>query len=240
MEVLSFVLKGRMAHFKNPENNLNIELTYSNIHKPALLGLLGAVIGLKGRNQYKELGYIEYYKELKDLEIAIVPYKPYWNKFIDELTNTTGFANKQFNQIIKRQYLENVSWNIYIRQNTVKDELWQTLKFNLLNGISYYHISLGGRKNTARIERVEILEDKKVDKIDYCDSIIKFKNVNNIFKDTISDSWGKAFCLKENMPIGLEGNTLYNKEDLIFTSNKLTFKQDVDIYKVRNNYVSYM
>ena len=240
MEVLNFVLKGQMAHFKNPENNLNVELTYGNIHKPALLGLLGAVVGLKGRNQYKELGYIEYYNELKDLEIAIVPHKPYWNKFIDELTNTTGFANKQFNQIIRRQYLANVSWDIYIRQNTVKDDLWKVLKFNLLNGISYYHISLGCRKNSARIENVKILEDKKIENIDYCDSIIKFSDVNNIQQETISDNWDIAFCLKENMPIGLDKNTLYTKEDLMFTSNKLNFKKNVDIYNVNNKYIYYL
>ena len=65
MEAIKFNLSGKLAHFKNPENNYYIEFTYGNIHKPALLGLLGAMIGLRGRKQAKNLGYIEYYKKLK-------------------------------------------------------------------------------------------------------------------------------------------------------------------------------
>ena len=51
MEAISFILSGKTAHFKKPDVNSYAYFTYNNIHKPALLGLLGAVLGLKGYAQ---------------------------------------------------------------------------------------------------------------------------------------------------------------------------------------------
>lgn len=45
MKALKFTLKGKTAFFKNPEVNTYYYFTYGNIHKPALLGLFGAILG---------------------------------------------------------------------------------------------------------------------------------------------------------------------------------------------------
>ena len=54
MEAVAFTLKGRTAFFKKPDVNVNTYFTYNNIHKIALLGVLGAVIGLGGYIQQKQ------------------------------------------------------------------------------------------------------------------------------------------------------------------------------------------
>lgn len=221
MEALKFVIKGKLAHFKNPENNIHTEFTFNNIHKPAILGLLGAVIGLNGRNQYKDLGYLEYYEKLKDLGIAIIPHKACWNKFVDTINNSTGFGNAGSTQIIRREFLENVSWTIYIIQNSTDNLIWETLKNNLLDGRSVYPIGLGSKKNAAMIEYVEVNTIFKIEKAINCSSLIPAKYVNEIKEEKSLDNFEYQFVLNESLPNELNTLGLYKKQNIIFTSNAL-------------------
>ena len=45
MKALCFTLKGKTAFFKKPEVNSYVYFTYGNIHKIALLGVFGAILG---------------------------------------------------------------------------------------------------------------------------------------------------------------------------------------------------
>ena len=45
MEILRFNLSGKNAFFKKPEVNTFCYFTYGNIHKVALLGMFGAILG---------------------------------------------------------------------------------------------------------------------------------------------------------------------------------------------------
>ena len=66
MDALKFTLKGKTAFFKKPDVNTYFYFTYGNIHKVAILGVLGAVLGLKGyNNQEKNNEYPEFMKNLK-------------------------------------------------------------------------------------------------------------------------------------------------------------------------------
>ncbi|MGL4991680.1 MAG: CRISPR-associated protein Cas5, partial [Sarcina sp.] len=51
MEVLKFRLFGETAFFKKPDVNSNVYFTYGSIHKVALLGMFGAIIGYSGYNK---------------------------------------------------------------------------------------------------------------------------------------------------------------------------------------------
>lgn len=65
-KLISFDLKAEMGFFKKPDINDGIYLTYNMLHKPALLGILGAIIGLKG---YEKKGIMpEYYSRLEHLK----------------------------------------------------------------------------------------------------------------------------------------------------------------------------
>ena len=81
MKAIRFTLKGKTAFYKMPEVNSYYYFSYGNIHKPALLGMLGAIVGYAGYQQshfqeeyYKfNDGFPEYYHRLKDLQVSIVP-----------------------------------------------------------------------------------------------------------------------------------------------------------------------
>ena len=65
MNGIKFNLSGNMACFRKPETNSSIYQTFPYIHKVALLGLLGAVIGLKGYEQTKENEFPEFYRKFR-------------------------------------------------------------------------------------------------------------------------------------------------------------------------------
>ena len=97
MEILRFTLSGKNAFFKKPDVNTYNYFTYGNIHKVALLGIFGAILGYHGYIQYNEnsskrkkgdleASYPEFYQKLKDLKISILPKK---NKGYIQKKNTS-------------------------------------------------------------------------------------------------------------------------------------------------------
>lgn len=99
MKVLKFNLSGDFAFFKNEVMN-DIYDTYPHIHKPALLGFFGAMLGYDGYAQTQKVfgkvdnSYPEYYQKLKDLKVAIVPKKQSFTKILETFTNTTAMFNR--------------------------------------------------------------------------------------------------------------------------------------------------
>ena len=61
-KLISFDLRGDFGMLKKPDTNEPVYLTFNMLHKPALLGILGAILGLKGFRKQKELP--EYYEIL--------------------------------------------------------------------------------------------------------------------------------------------------------------------------------
>lgn len=90
-KLISFDIFAEMGFFKKPDINSGVYLTYNMLHKPALLGILGAVIGLSG---YKENGKLpEYYNILRELRVGIQPLnsdKGNYTKTVIKYNNGTG------------------------------------------------------------------------------------------------------------------------------------------------------
>ena len=76
MKVLRFTLSGKQAFFKKPEVNRYYYFTYGHIHRVALLGLLGTVMGYSGyahivqKKKMEAPEYPEFYEQLKELKMA--------------------------------------------------------------------------------------------------------------------------------------------------------------------------
>ena len=77
MKVLRFTLSGKQAFFKKPEVNKYYYFTYGHIHRVALLGLLGTVMGYSGyahivqKKKMEAPEYPEFYEQLKELFHAV-------------------------------------------------------------------------------------------------------------------------------------------------------------------------
>jgi len=173
MKAISFTLSGRTACFRKPDVNQYAYFTYNNIHKPALLGLLGAVIGLGGYTQLHDKnrglkegklgydnGYPEFYKKLKHLKVSIIPLAPngYFNKKIQTFNNSVGYASKEMggNLIVREQWLENPSWKILILDDG--SDAYQKIVEYLKNKKAVYIPYLGKNDHFANIDEVQVLE----------------------------------------------------------------------------------
>lgn len=211
---LKFTLEGKNAFFKNPEVNSSVYFTYNNIHKVALMGIIGATIGLKGYNQSQKGELPEFYQKLKDIQVAICPNKKIFEKKILTTTNTTGYASSEQGGvlIIKEQILENVSWDIYIEIDRKELEIF---KDYLLEGKTEYVPYLGKNEYIAEIKDVEVIKNNEIN-----------KNIGLVEIDSLTPITEKVndctYRYTEFLPIELNEETkLYNSKNLQFTDGNV-------------------
>jgi len=163
MEALRFELKGKNAFFKNPEVNSYYYFTYGNIHKPALLGMFGAILGYKGYSEKYE-DYPEYYQKLKDIKISIIPKaeKGCFSKKIQFFNNSVGYASLEQggNLIVKEQWIDQPFWIIYVK---IEGEESKKLASMIQEKRCIYFPYLGKNDHPADITnaRIASLEEKE-------------------------------------------------------------------------------
>lgn len=224
-EAIKFRLSGKNGFFKKPDVNAAVYYTYNNIHKAALLGLLGAVIGLKGIRNYKLFGeeqkeYPEYYEKLQKLSVSIVPLSPhgYFSKKIQYFNNSVGYASKETggNLQVFEQWLENPNWLIFIKNDGIMDELWDKLIENLISGNCTYIPYLGKNEFPAIIQDVQIVNIQP-QKADFIDSL--FIGELEMLKDEETRDDRAAFVFTEYSPTGMQPEyNFYTYSRTIYTN----------------------
>lgn len=253
MEAIAFKLSGRTAFFKKPDVNINTYFTYNNIHRIALLGLLGAILGLEGYNQQskrikeegekEELRYPEFYSKLKDLKVAIVPnaHRGYFVKKVQIFNNSVGYANSQGGLLnVREQWLENPSWDIYILDDdSIDKDLFQKLKSYLMNKECVYMPYLGKNDHVPEIEAVRIIQLKKKDKINYINSLFINPNVQTGKGSYNGDD---NFYFRETAPYSLNKDyNFYEFKEVMVTNLKLKNCDDMtDIYEGENKVLAFL
>lgn len=162
METLTFKLSGKTGFFKQPDVNTYQYYTYGHIHKVALLGIFGAILGLDGYNRQKKSDtYPEFYAQLQHLKIAIQPLNEegYIPKKMQVFNNSVGYASKEEggNLIVKEQWLEMPAWQIYLLfDDSEADVLLHDLKNRFLEKRFVYLPYLGKNDHYADIEGIEV------------------------------------------------------------------------------------
>ena len=236
MKALSFEIGGKTAFFKKPDVNTYAYFTYNNIHKPALLGLLGAIIGLDGYTKLfndnlglkkKDLtfndGFPSYYEKLKDLQISIIPLAKngYFSKKIQVFNNSVGYASFEQggNLIIREQWLENPKWQIIILDDESLE--FTKLKDCLLNSKAHFIPYLGKNDHPAIIKNVkEIKLSKDIYNKDeiFIDSLF----IENQEIDGFARGDEIPFKFSEFSPVSLQKDLhFYKYEKLCFTNLEL-------------------
>ncbi|MDO5523932.1 MAG: type I-B CRISPR-associated protein Cas5b [Bacteroidia bacterium] len=157
-KLVSIDLKADFGFFRKPDANNTINLSYNIIHKPAILGVLGAVLGLEG---YKEKGKLPaYYETLKDIKTGVEPLeeeKGSYRKTNIKYSNTVGYANKGSNFLTEEMTLVNPQYRIYLLLET--ENAWhQSLLHNLSNAQSEFIPYFGKNEFTAWWEKTSFRE----------------------------------------------------------------------------------
>lgn len=229
MKILRFTLSGESAMFKKPDVNSYFYFTYGQIHKPALLGIFGAILGYAGYNQMdKKSVYPEYYDKLHNIRVSIAPNSDngYFPKKITYFNNSTGFASHEQggNLIVKEQWLEEPSWDIYVLLDC--DEAEKIAEF-MLERKSIYLPYLGKNDHTADITNIVIEEGEIQDEVTtlHCLFIKDKAEIDEVFR-VLSGAPG-LFKYEEALPIGLKPETnQYVLEKLVYTNMKLVNIKD--------------
>lgn len=251
MEILKFNIYGNTAFFRNNTiNDNNITFSYGHIHYVALKGLLGAVLGLGGHNEsYMDKNYVhpKFYEKLRDVKCAIVPVKKYdlhngnciylpqyyFARKKQTFTNNCGLSKgikKGTSQTLVyiEQWLENVSWDIYILLDTIKDS---NLRENLIEYIteskSVYQPYLGKTNHSAIITNPEIISGVPVGETEFKVTGL-FQN-NAIVEEVLLQDIDVQNIVeyKEFLPLSYAKNSCLYKTCLMDISNKY-FEFDID------------
>ena len=250
MEALKFTLSGNSAFFK--DNVINtIYLTYGNIHRVALLGMFGAILGYGGYSKQNDMlkkknkkmpDYPEFYEKLKDIKISIVSNgkNGYFNKKLQTFNNSVGYASKEEggNLIVKQFWLENPSWDIYILLDC--DEAKKIAEY-IKNKKAIYLPYLGSNDHLANIMDVEIINiEEKIGSEDETIEILsmvkasdiseKKKNVFSMDKNSARDD---IYKYSEYLPVALSKDlNQHEKEKMTITNMSVTLKKSY--YKVED------
>lgn len=241
MEVLKFSLSGRTAFFKKPDVNKYLYFTYGNIHKIALLGILGAILGYKGYNQQKQdekAIYPEFYENLKSIKVGIVPKndKGYVPKKVQSFNNSVGYASQEQggNLIVKEQWLENPVWDLYI---LIKGEVEQELADKVLARKFCYVPYLGKNDHIANITSIEMIENvEKLSDVTQVDSLFirDFFDFQVVEDDpfALEDEYIPIYKYQEMLPVALEEVTnQYILKPFIYTNSPLTIQGEPLVYQ---------
>ncbi len=206
INALKFTLSGKLACFRKPETNAGTYLTYSCIHKVALMGIL------KGYNQIKkEKGVItlpEFHEKLKKLKISIIAPRENIVQQVISFNNSTGIASQEEggNLIVKETVLNNPSWEIFILDD--KSEEYNKIKDYILNSKSKFIPFLGRNDYYANISNTNIVELEK-------------NNNENLVYDSIVIAELKD-CLPSKRKFGINIKDFLTIEELPISLNKKT------------------
>lgn len=223
MKALRFRLSGKTGFFKQPDVNTYLYYTYGQIHRVALLGFLGAIVGYKGYNDKDRDKYPEFYKKLKDLKISVVSEgnNGVFDRKLQVFNNSTAFASNHQggNLVIRQVWLENPSWLIYILLDNDQSKL---IKEYILDKKTIFTPYLGTNDHMANISDCEIVDIEKSD-----ENIIDSLFWSDDFKLRLKS---KIYKYEENLPFFLEEDTeRYIRKKTLASNGEVRKKTDKDV-----------
>lgn len=240
-KLISIDIFADFGMLKKPDTNEPVYLTFNMLHKPALIGILGAIIGESG---FKEKGILpDYYLKLNDLKVGIQPLNHEngnFQKTVITYNNTTGMASKETggNLMVTEQMLVAPSYRCYFLFD-LDNETHRKADENLSKYYAEYLPYLGKNEFSVWWNKYKVYNDSKEfepkDSFKICSVYIKDQPVKGA-KDIqpfspFSISTGDTFSYFERLPIGYVdiGKKNYQYEYRNFAFTDWTLKADYNV-----------
>jgi len=226
-KAFSIDLVGYLALFKKNDTNDMVHISYNFIHKPAVLGIFGAMLGFGGYTQSGKGKHPDYYEKLKELKIAIRPhYREPLKKVITGFNNASGMGSREGTWQVREQVLvgnPKIVYTIYVlvdkNSKGLKDEVskYET-KYPLYFGKNEFFAHY---ENFAEYE-VEAISEKPV----IVNSLFR-KGDGEIPKFTFDDfdplafNESSGYLVFEQLPFDFDQHGFYMKDLFAWTQNKV-------------------
>ena len=227
MRVMSFEISAPLACFRKAttfDKSTEFILTYDMMPITVLKGIIGAVLGYNGLAvAYRNKQQPEYMLKLADVGIGMQPIK-LGTKFTQQITNTTGFANKRATGIIKQEVLADVSYRIYLTDEfTDFDLLYQ----KLISNQTTYPIVLGRKGFNAQISEVRIFEEDILPEFEgSLDSFYENSFVEASDFDLFDDD-EETFKYLIDLPIAYDNLMMYKFREIGYSDASISYKGEV-------------
>lgn len=227
------------------------------LHKPSLLGILGAIIGEKGFQKHGEMP--EYYRKLKGLKVSIAPLeengKTYHEngnfvKTVIKYNNTTGLASEEEggNLMVIEQALVAPAFKCWILlnlENETEAKLYSYLKENKAEYLPYMgknEFSLWWDNfEEYAYEPLSPNEEFQINSLFIKEETVKDGKINVRFCPGVLSVTGNKYMYFERLPIGYIESPLFQYEYKDFAFTNWNLKQDYvlpesyPLYKLSNN-----
>ena len=263
--IVSVDLKADFGFLKKPDTNDPIYLTFNMLHKPALIGIFGAILGLGGFSESKkeekkckkgeatnnEELLPEYYKLLNSLKVGIKPinekvenFNGNFEKTIIKYNNGVGFANLDGgNLIVVEQTLINPSFRCYFLVETaLHEKLAEYLKENKAEFLPYlgkndFSIWWDNYQEYKAEEFNSLNESFKLDTIFIKKKVLKdgLKELDDM--QLLMGESGNTFVYFENLPTEYQIELMqYSYQPFAYTDWNLKQNYHVEnLFKLSNN-----
>ncbi|MGN6494792.1 MAG: CRISPR-associated protein Cas5 [Agriterribacter sp.] len=237
-KLISVDFKSDFGFFRKPDANNTISLSYTILHKPALLGILGAIVGLDG---YKEKGKLpRYFEVFKAVKVGVEPRnheKGNFQKTVIKYSNTVGYANNGSTFLTEEATLIKPRYRVYLLLNT-EDKFQDILYTNLKEGKAEYLPYFGKNEFSAWWEDFKEYSFKEIKKAeeDY--------EVKTVFlkQDLIKEQKGELtfdfmsfhinetpFMFFERLPKNFDEELFqYDLGDFVFTTWRMKSSTKID------------
>jgi len=242
-KLVSFDLWANMAVLKKPDVNKDMYLTYNVLHKPMLLGILGAIVGLDG---YKENGKLPaYYNVFKNMKVGIQPLQPdnkqfkaNYQKTAITYNNSVGYASQEEggNLIVTEQTLIDPYFRCYLLIDLSLDSkenknAYSRLYENLKNGESHYIPYIGKNEFQASwidyegkilFQEYDFLGEQVPEKDFFIESLFSDEERVSPIMDDPDDDEFSAFFYFENLPFTIHEQLFqYDYRHFKYTNAKM-------------------
>jgi CRISPR-associated protein Cas5h len=257
-KIISFDLKADFGFLKKPDTNEPVYLTFNMLHKPALLGILGAIVGLGGFSEStkkvkkskpkkgqeilledKDKFLPPYYQKLQDLKVGIKPLldkNGNFDKTIIKYNNGVGYANLDGNLIISEQTLIKPAYRCYLSLENDKDLHTQLYDY-LKNSKAEYLPYLGKNDFSLWWDNFQEYDFKSFSSTEKSFTLSSVFIKEQTLKDGVQRSRGfkprptpnSKFMYFENLPVGYNLDLMqYEYEPFAYTDWELQRDYEVN------------
>ncbi|MEJ5258057.1 MAG: CRISPR-associated protein Cas5 [Fervidobacterium sp.] len=248
MKAFSFEIAGDMAFFKKNDANNIVLTTYNFIHKPAVLGIFGAILGLGGYKLFdngETNETVEFYDKLKNFNISIIPfYRKPLKKAIVKYNNSNGLASKEEGgilQVTEQIIAEPVRYRIVVPElDSFTDderELYFELKESVRKEYSRYPVYLGKNEFLAYFENFGEFELKEVAESEVITNSLVRKNDAELVEEEFSLLSVPTYSttIFEELPVAFDEFGIYKKDIFMLTEKKIKPLKKEHFWKVQGN-----